>query len=648
MEKGSGLLDAYPAAMKTFHNTYSAAGTIDEKTAYLFFFDQYGAGGAKNRDADGFMPRGQQFGYMFTKGFSNKTAMYTAAAHELGHGVFVLKHTFDNDYQIPNGSTDNLMDYADNATHIAKWQWDLMHDPGVVMRVFERDEDAMKIFQDNKCDAQRLLEKFRVGYTENKNMYFENSVITVSNIKFGNHIFSNIIVITRNETFNPRNAKERDMTVSKSRYKPELYTMIGFRHKPTSSNNDSWAFEVMVPHQDVNYMQEYLFTSDIDRNSEIDTRINTDRWETMLNEISCFPDEALEILTIRQRVDIITILADKSKLRENFLSSNANHELLAIRLIKTTTQEQINSLFAELQKNNLMEKLCRGIDNWGGEDNYTRFIAALTQLFISSHKDELNQITQSDKTWENYVNQQRKEGKNVHFVWQTTNYNYKYGVYANVWYKKEYKDNLIYFRSGTGHIFDIQEGKPVQYSYPALNPFDIVTVYFGTAPQFISSTIPKATLMAIPAFLFEWICNEYHNKQIVDYIDAGITVASCVVAVGNVGKGIKILSYLRLLAAAGDVALLNSGFSNYVMTSITDENEQEKILYIWGIFSKGMTFDGAMEDLWFKNYATASFGIFVSAWNGFKSTSEYQELKSTNADMIKAIEELLIMIEKED
>jgi hypothetical protein len=120
----------------------SADRTIDEKTAYLFFFNQFGAGGAKNRDADGFMPRGQQFGYMFTKGFPNKTVMYTAAAHELGHGVFVLKHTFDNDYQIPAGSTDNLMDYADNATHIAKWQWDLMHDPGVVMRVFERDKDT--------------------------------------------------------------------------------------------------------------------------------------------------------------------------------------------------------------------------------------------------------------------------------------------------------------------------------------------------------------------------------------------------------------------------------------------------------------------------------------------------------------------------
>jgi hypothetical protein len=34
------------------------------------------------------------------------------------------------------------MDYTPGARHIAKWQWDLMHDPGIVVRVFERDKDA--------------------------------------------------------------------------------------------------------------------------------------------------------------------------------------------------------------------------------------------------------------------------------------------------------------------------------------------------------------------------------------------------------------------------------------------------------------------------------------------------------------------------
>jgi hypothetical protein len=36
------------------------------------------------------------------------------------------------------------MDYTPGATHIAKWQWDLIHDPGVVLMVFEKDKDAMK------------------------------------------------------------------------------------------------------------------------------------------------------------------------------------------------------------------------------------------------------------------------------------------------------------------------------------------------------------------------------------------------------------------------------------------------------------------------------------------------------------------------
>jgi hypothetical protein len=35
------------------------------------------------------------------------------------------------------------MDY-NNGTHIAKWQWDLIHDPGVVVSIFEKDEDAEK------------------------------------------------------------------------------------------------------------------------------------------------------------------------------------------------------------------------------------------------------------------------------------------------------------------------------------------------------------------------------------------------------------------------------------------------------------------------------------------------------------------------
>jgi hypothetical protein len=104
------------------------------------------------------MPRNKQFGYIFTGSFTGNDEMHLAVAHELGHGQFVLKHTFDKDYKLPQGKTDNLMDYTRGARHIAKWQWDLMHDPGVVMRVFERDKDAAVY---TKKEIVDLLNKIR-------------------------------------------------------------------------------------------------------------------------------------------------------------------------------------------------------------------------------------------------------------------------------------------------------------------------------------------------------------------------------------------------------------------------------------------------------------------------------------------------------
>jgi hypothetical protein len=106
------------------------------------------------------MPHDKQFGSIFTQGFADDD-LYVGAAHELGHGMFGLKHPFDNDYKIPALSTDNLMDYADG-THLAKWQWDLIHDPGIILRVFERDKDAMK-YKDILLDQEYFIRDGKIN-----------------------------------------------------------------------------------------------------------------------------------------------------------------------------------------------------------------------------------------------------------------------------------------------------------------------------------------------------------------------------------------------------------------------------------------------------------------------------------------------------
>ncbi|MBS1508887.1 MAG: hypothetical protein JSS79_19780 [Bacteroidetes bacterium] len=65
-------------------------------------------------------------------------------AHELGHGAFTLKHTFADNNALPQGTTDNLMDYHDG-THLWKLQWDRIHDPATVLGLFEGDEAGASV-----------------------------------------------------------------------------------------------------------------------------------------------------------------------------------------------------------------------------------------------------------------------------------------------------------------------------------------------------------------------------------------------------------------------------------------------------------------------------------------------------------------------
>ncbi len=146
--QGSGWFSQYTAEMKALNKAYKAKHDIDKNTAYLFILPE-GIAGTENNVAGsllGDMPRGKQFGYLFSKAHNgNSEQMGITAGHELAHGVFNLLHVFDAQVGLSKGSTgSNLMDYP-SSTHLYKYQWDQLHDPGVVTAVFESDEDGESI-----------------------------------------------------------------------------------------------------------------------------------------------------------------------------------------------------------------------------------------------------------------------------------------------------------------------------------------------------------------------------------------------------------------------------------------------------------------------------------------------------------------------
>jgi hypothetical protein len=125
--------------MKYLKYLYHEAHTneIDKEAAYIFVI-----GFAERPEVQGDMPRGKQTGYVFCdteETFSDGHLI----AHELGHGIYGLEHTFATGYGVPQGSTNNLMDYVNN-DFLASWQWKIIANPMIVWNFLEGDEDGMK------------------------------------------------------------------------------------------------------------------------------------------------------------------------------------------------------------------------------------------------------------------------------------------------------------------------------------------------------------------------------------------------------------------------------------------------------------------------------------------------------------------------
>lgn len=133
----SGFFSVYNAEMKALNNAFKAERTVNDDEVYLFVFNTEAAN-VESGVLLGDMPVGCQYGYLFSPTEEPITAK--TIAHELGHGVFLLKHTFDNSYGLDEGTTANLMDYS-SGEELVKQQWDAIHDPAIMLFSFLQDEE---------------------------------------------------------------------------------------------------------------------------------------------------------------------------------------------------------------------------------------------------------------------------------------------------------------------------------------------------------------------------------------------------------------------------------------------------------------------------------------------------------------------------
>lgn len=145
--EGSGILADFASEtreMKELKNQYKMRRPVTKAETYIFLLHKSNENGV-----DGGMPRGKRFGYIFIDEFNgDKQKMARTIAHEIGHGRYVLKHTFNETIGLQAGATKNIMDYRTGNTDddvLFKYQWDQLFDPGTAGLLEGDDENQSHV-----------------------------------------------------------------------------------------------------------------------------------------------------------------------------------------------------------------------------------------------------------------------------------------------------------------------------------------------------------------------------------------------------------------------------------------------------------------------------------------------------------------------
>lgn len=150
---------------------YSYFDNLDTTKAYLFFTPD---GKLTTGDLQGKMPRGRKGGFIFMNN-SNLATVAKTVAHELAHGPHTLAHIFNSDWlntDADQSNAANLMAY-NSGVDLIKYQWDIMHDPGVVLGFFEKDKDAASIIKVTVSQWVKMLrDELNASFSTNEDLVY--------------------------------------------------------------------------------------------------------------------------------------------------------------------------------------------------------------------------------------------------------------------------------------------------------------------------------------------------------------------------------------------------------------------------------------------------------------------------------------------
>ena len=128
--------------LKKLRDSYEEQHPLGGDEVCVFVLSSELSKSSKLEDVEGLMPRKSRFGYIFTGNSPNGKSLARTLAHELGHGLFTLQHSFDDEYggKQSKDETANLMDYTVGATKLVAFQWNIISNPAP-FTALDREKD---------------------------------------------------------------------------------------------------------------------------------------------------------------------------------------------------------------------------------------------------------------------------------------------------------------------------------------------------------------------------------------------------------------------------------------------------------------------------------------------------------------------------
>ncbi|MCH2035217.1 MAG: fibronectin type III domain-containing protein [Tenacibaculum sp.] len=418
----SDMLSNYTDGQKSIIQEFKDKNEVDKDQYYMFFFKDINM----TEDLDGFMPLKRQFGFVFKNDDAG-----SIAAHELGHGIFGLKHPWDqyNDEASKN-KTDYLMDYG-GGTMFSHMDWQKLHAPGIQIYWFQDDESGeykngyliSKILQEIRCkyksqdyQIDEYLDNFIKRITSPYGNMRESGdyKITLLNYDEGNPTpVKAKIIIGRKESISTLNSTpttykevKNKRVINKSSFDGYEYDLGGivvwsdFDLKIEGDGSEfanylanDYTYINVTKENDVeatsdssqvadNQILEEVVISTITLNSYIkkfiiqDDDISSQEFKILKSIASCDSKS----LALDTRFKIIKLISDKWIISEK-------REDLVLDLLKTTPSKDYDNILLNFQQNpQVYSDFAAGVDDFieGAENNKDRLYDELFTIWSNS------------------------------------------------------------------------------------------------------------------------------------------------------------------------------------------------------------------------------------------------------------------------